>query len=163
MALDTTFHPLSFPAINIGHTKPRGLVYKQWLYKTTCPHSRTRSTGHTRSMNCNTIPQKDTMIPYMAQPCYLLNSQVLVIFFPFATIPATPHHPEFTDKYFPQYGMSSFSLLFMTQTFFNFPSPTSTLFLNHTASPIPCTPPSQTPRTKFSGRYPHLPPAIHLI
>ena len=68
-------------------------------------------------MNCNTIPQKDTTIPYMAQPRYPLNSQVLLIFFPFDTIPATPHHPELTDKYFPQYDMLPFSLLFMTQTF----------------------------------------------
>ena len=54
----------------------------------------TRSTActkphtHTWPINCNTIPQKDTIIPYMAQPCYPLNGQVFVIFFPFATTPA---------------------------------------------------------------------------
>ena len=85
-----------------------------------CPHSRTRSTActkpraHTRPINYNTIPQKDTMIPYMAQPRYPLNSQVLAILFPFATTPATP--PEFTNRYSPQYGMLSFSFHFMTNT-----------------------------------------------
>ena len=94
------------------------------------------------------------MIPYMAQSRYSLNSQVLAIFFPFATIPATPHYLVFTDKHSSQYGMLMFLLHFMTNTFSStflplspFPS-ASTLFLNHTASPIPCTPPSLTPFTK---------------
>ena len=76
------------------------------------------------------------MIPYMAQPRYPLNSQVLAIFFPFAAIPATPHYPKFLDRYSPQHSMLSFSLFFMTHTFFNFPFPTFTSFLNYTASPI---------------------------
>ena len=94
------------------------------------------------------------MIPYLAQSRHPLNSQVLAIFFPFATIPATPHYPVFTDRYSPQYGMLTFLLHFMTNTFFSTflrfspPPSASTLFLNHTASPIPCTPPSLTPLTK---------------
>ena len=32
MAFDTMFHPLSFCTKTIGHTKPRGLGYKQWIY-----------------------------------------------------------------------------------------------------------------------------------
>ena len=54
----------------------------------------------------------------MAQLRYPLNSQVLAIFFPVATIPATPHDPKFTDRYSQHYGMLSFSLLFITHTFF---------------------------------------------
>ena len=59
------------------------------------------------------------MIPYLAQSRHPLNSQVLAIFFPFATIPATPHYPVFTDRYSPQYGMLMFLLHFMTNTFFS--------------------------------------------
>ena len=79
---------------------------RQWIYWTTCPYSCTRSTSctkpraHTRPINSITIPLKDTMITYMAQPHYFLNSQVLTIFFLFPTTPATPHYPEFTDRYF---------------------------------------------------------------
>ena len=58
------------------------------------------------------------MIPYMAQSRQPLNSQVLAIIFPFATIPATPHYPVFTDRYSPQYGMLAFLLHFMANTFF---------------------------------------------
>ena len=99
MAFDTMFRPLSFCATNIGHTKPGGLGYKQWMYETTCPHSRDRSSAYAkpranpRPINCNVIPQKDTVMPYIAQPRYPLNSQVLAIFFPSATITTTPHHP----------------------------------------------------------------------
>ena len=135
------------------------------------PHSRPRSTectkprAHTQPITYNTIPQKDNMIPYMAQSRYPLNSQVLAIFFPFATIPATPHYPVFTDRYSPQYGMLTFLLHFMTNTFFSTflrfspPPSASTLFLNHTASPILCTPPSLTPLTKkiFSAPTPIFP------
>ena len=140
------------------------------------PHSRPRSTActkpraHTQPITYNTIPQKDNMIPYLAQSRHPLNSQVLAIFFPFATIPATPHYPVFTDRYSPQYGMLTFLLHFMTNTFFlkflalSSPPSASTLFLNHTVSPIPCTPPSLTPFTEnnFIDPTPS-PPAIHLI
>ena len=124
------------------------------------PHSRPRSTectkprAHTQPITYNTIPQKDNMIAYMAQSRYPLNSQVLAIFFPFATIPETPHYLVLTDRHSPQYGMLTFLLHFMTNTFFwtfltlSPPPSTSTLFLNHTTSPIPCTPPSLTPLTK---------------
>ena len=89
------------------------------------------------------------MTPYMAQPRYPLNSQVLAIFFLSATTPTTPHYPEFTDRYSTQYGRLSFSLHFMIHTPFYFPSPTSTSFLNPNAAPDPCTPPSLTPLTDF--------------
>ena len=64
------------------------------------------------------------MISYMSQTCYSLNSQVLAIFFPFATISATSHYPEFTDRYSPQYDRLSFSLYFITIPFFR-------LFFSH--------------------------------
>ena len=135
------------------------------------PYSRPSSTActkpraHTQPITYNTIPQKDNMIPYMAQSRYPLNSQVLAIFFPFATIPATPHYLVLTDRHSPQYGMLTFLLHFMTKTFFwtflalSPPLSTSTLFLNHTASPIPCMPPSLTPLTKnnFSDLTPIFP------
>ena len=63
------------------------------------------------------------MILYVAQPRYPLFRQVLMIFFPFATIPAMPHCPEFTDRYSSQYDRLLFSLHFMTQTFFQLSSP----------------------------------------
>lgn len=80
-----------------GYTKPRACI---------------------QPINCNTIPQKDTAIPYMAQPRYLLYSHVLGVFFPFGTIPVTPHFPAFSDRYSPRYGRLSFSLYFITPTFF---------------------------------------------
>ena len=149
------FQPLSFCATNIRHTKPHDLGYKQSIYQTMCPHSCTRSTActkpcaHSRPINCNIIPQKNTMIPYMAQPRYHFNSQVLAIFIP-STIPTMPHYPESTDRYFPQYSRLSFSLYFMTRNLFlDFPCPTSASFLNHTTGPILWIPPSLTPLTEF--------------
>ena len=79
----------------------------------TCPHSQSRSTeytkprSHTQPINCNIIPQKDIMIPYMDQTRHPLKSQVLAKFFPSATIPVTLHYSEFADKYSPQYGRLS--------------------------------------------------------
>ena len=121
-----------------------------------CPSSTacTKPRAHTQPITCNAIPQKDNMIPYMAQSRYPLNSQVLAIFFPFATIPATPRYLLLTDRHSPQYGMFMLLLHFMTNTFFwtfvtlSRPLSTSTLFPNHTASPILYTPPSLTPLTK---------------
>ena len=43
------------------------------------------------------IPQKDTMIPYMAQKRHLLNSQVLAIFNASGTIPAMLHYSRFEN------------------------------------------------------------------
>ena len=136
----------------------------------TCSHSRTRGTActkprvHTRPINCNTISQKNIMMPYMAQQRYPLNIQFLAIFFPLATIPATRHYPEFTDRYSPQYGKLSFSLYFMTHTFFRLS------FLHFHldsqsrdwSSPV-YAPPPWPHWQKFSGPNPQLPPAIHLI
>ena len=117
--------------------------------------SYTKPRTHTQPITCNTIPQKDTTIPYMAQSRYHLNSQVLASFFPFATIPATPHPQAFTDRYSPQYGLLAFLLHFMTNTFFltflplSHPPFGSTSFLNHTAGSVPCTPPSSDPTPIF--------------
>ena len=129
MAFETMFHPFSFRATN-RYTKPRGSGYKQWIYYVTCLHSRARSTActklhaKTQPITCNTIPQKDTIIPYIAQSRYPLKSHVLTIFFAFATIPATPYYPVFTDRYSPQYGMLTILLHFITNTFFfNIPPP----------------------------------------
>ena len=134
-----------------------------------CLHSFARRTGctkprpHTQPITYNTIPQKDNMIPYLAQSRHPLNSQVLAIFFPFATIPATPHYPVFTDRYSPQYGMLTFLLHFMTNTFFSTflplsPPPSAfTSLLNHTAGPILCMLPSLTPYTNFSDPTPIFP------
>ena len=88
------------------------------------------------------------MTPYMAQPCYPLNSQVLAILFLSATIPATPHYPEITDRYSPQYRRLSFSLHFMIHiaflsSFLHF----QILSQSPKASPDPCTPPFLTPLT----------------
>ena len=58
---------------------------------------------NTLTIDCN-IPQKETLIPFAAQKSHPLITPVLAIFFPLATIPATLHYSEFTDKYFPQYG-----------------------------------------------------------
>ena len=106
------------------------------------------------------------MILYMAPSRYPLNRQVLAIFFPHAAILATillqlffpyaitPHYLVFTDRHSQQYGMLTFLLHFMTNTFFSTflplssPPSASTLFLNHKASLVPCTPPSLTPLTK---------------
>ena len=41
----------------------------------------------------------------------------------FATIPATPHYPEFTDRYSPQNDRLLFPLQFMTNGFFQLSSP----------------------------------------
>ena len=98
------------------------------------------------------------MIPCMALPCYPLNRQVLAIFFSFATIPATPHYPEFTDKYSPQHGRLSLYCISWLTLFFDFHFPTSTSFLNRTAGAILFTLPSLTrpppPWQSFSGPTP---------
>ena len=87
------------------------------------------------------------MIPYLAEPLYPLNSQVLAIFFLSATTLAVPNYPEFTERYSPQYGRLSFSLNFMIHTPFQFFSPTFTSFLNPKAAPDPYT--LITPLTDF--------------
>ena len=147
MAFNTISHSLSLRATNIRQTKPRGLGYKRWMYSATCPHSCASNTAftkplaHTQPITYNTIPQKGNMIPYTALSNHPLNSQVLPIFFPFATIPPTSHYPVFTDRYSPQYSMLTFLLHVMTNTFlstflpFSPPPSASTLFLNHTAGP----------------------------
>ena len=50
--------------------------------------------AHTQPINCNFVPQKDTMIPYMAETHHPLDNQVLAIFPPSATIPSTTHYSK---------------------------------------------------------------------
>ena len=93
--------------------------------RTTWQHCRARNTKCTKPrapaqpINCNIIQHKDTMIPYMNQTRHPLNNQVLTIFFPFATIPGTPHYSEFSDKYYTQCDRWSFSLYFITNILFS--------------------------------------------
>ena len=103
-------------------------------------------------VSCQVIPQKDTVTPYIALPRYPLNSQVLAVFFPSATITTTPHHPALLiDILSPQHGRLSFSLYLMTNTLvFDLPLTTFTSFLKHPAGPIPLTPASLTQLTKSS-------------
>ena len=104
--LKPTYTPL--PSVHgCRHHVPPILIpcYKNRVSKTTwfepqtvdvptCPHSRVKRTeftkphGHTQPINCNFIPQKDTMVHYMAQTRHLLNRQVLAIFPPSSTTPA---------------------------------------------------------------------------
>ena len=134
-------------ATSSGYTKPRAIFSPQQhsMHQTTCPHSTNHLQRH------STKGQHDTLYGSIALP---FKYSVFVIFFPFATIPATPHYLGLTDRHSLQYGMFTFLLHFMTNTFFwtfltlSPPPSTSTLFLNHTASPIPCTAPSLTPLTK---------------
>ena len=64
------------------------------------------------------------MIAFIAQPQYPLNSHVLAIFIPSATISTMPRYPELTERYSPQYDRLTFSLHFMTNTpFLNFLPP----------------------------------------
>ena len=129
----------------------------------------TRSTActephaHTWPINCNTIPQKDTMIPYIGSTMLHFKWPCFCDILPFCNY-TSKHYSEFTGRYSPQHGMLLFSFHFMTNTFLQLSSPpTSTSFLNHMASPILCTPPSLTPLTKFQWLHPHPPSAIHLI
>ena len=145
-------------AINSGYTKPRAtfLPQEHSMYQTTCLHSTNHLQHH------STKGQHDTLYGSIALP---FKYGVFAIFFLFATIPATPHYLGLTDRHSLQYGMFTFLLHFMTNTFFwtfltlSPPPSTSTLFLNHTASPIPCTAPSLTPLTKnnFSDPTPIFP------
>ena len=102
----------------------------------------TKPRANPQPISCQVIPQKDTVIPYIAQPRYPLNSQVLAVFFPSASITTTPHHPALLiDILSPQHGRLSFSLYFMTNTLaFDLPLTTFTSFLKHPAGPIPLTP-----------------------
>ena len=57
----------------------------------------TKSNAHTQPINWNLIPQKDTMILYIAQTRHLLNNQILSMFPPFTTMPTTPHYSGFAN------------------------------------------------------------------
>ena len=149
-------------------TNVLSIFTKWWKATHSCARSTafTKPRAYTQPITCNTIPQKDNMIPCMAQSCHSLNSQVFAIFFPFATIPATAHYPVFTDRYSPQYGMLMFLLHFMTNTFFwhYFPFPLPPLpplcSESHSRSK-PCTLPSLSFWQNFFWSHPHLPSAIH--
>ena len=96
-----------------------------------CLHFRARSTdctkspAHAQPIYCYVIPQKDSMIPYMAQTRHALNNQVLAIFFPSATIPAMQHYSKCIES---------------TDNILHFrpPSPTSSPSRNYTAESIRC-------------------------
>ena len=96
-------HPLFFYITKVRYPKPCGFCQKQRTYKTTCLHSHAKRTectkphDHNQPINWNLIPRKDAMIPQKAQIHHLLNSQVLAIFPPSATIPATLHYPGFEN------------------------------------------------------------------
>ena len=110
-------------------------------------------------INPNIIPQKDIIIPYMTQTCYLLNSQIFVKFFFFVTMPETLHYTEFITKYCPKYVRLIFSLYFMTKILFwtsllPLPTPFSLI------QPIPsATQPLSLPTSSllFSSHSLHLP------
>lgn len=74
--------------------------------------------NHTQPINCHMIPEKDTMVSYMVQTRRHLNNQVLAVFFPSSTKPATLHCSKSIDKYSPQYGSWLFSWYFMTNIIF---------------------------------------------
>ena len=88
---------------------PNHVVWEHSMYQTTYTHSTNHLQHH------STKGHHDTLYGSITLP---FNSQVLAIFFPFATIPATPHYPVSTDRYFLQYGMLTFLLHSMTNTFF---------------------------------------------
>ena len=110
-------HPLFFYITKVRYPKPCGFCQKQRTYKTTCLHSHAKRTectkphDHNQPINWNLIPQKDAMIPQKAQIHHLLNSQVLAIFPPSATIPATLHYSAFfykmvCDRFFTSFYIS---------------------------------------------------------
>ena len=124
------------------------------MYQTMCPHPTNHLQHH------STKGQHDNLYGSITPP---FNSQVPAIFFPFATTPAAPHYPVFTDRHSSQYDMLTFLLHVMTNTFFSTflplsPPPSAfTSLLNHTAGPIPCMLPSLTPHTNFSNPTPIFP------
>ena len=67
-----------------------------------------------------------------------------LIFFLSATIPATPHSPEFTDRYFAQYVRLSFSLHFMIHTAFLFSFPCFHILFQGLSRPTHATIPDPT-------------------
>ena len=74
--------------------------------------------NHTQPINCHMIPEKDTLVFYMAQTRHHLNNQVLAVFFPSSTKPATVHYSKSIDKYSPQYRSWLLSWYFMTNIIF---------------------------------------------
>ena len=124
------------------------------MYQTMCPHPTNHLQHH------STKGQHDNLYGSITPP---FNSQVPAIFFPFATTPAAPHYPVFTDRHSPQYGMLTFLLHVMTNTLFSTflplspPPSASTLLPNHTAGPISCTLPSLNAHTNLSDHTPIFP------
>ena len=57
--------------VDVLNHVPAFSCQKHWLYQTMYP----------QPINCNSIPQKDTMIPYMGQAHHPLSNQILAIFF----------------------------------------------------------------------------------
>ena len=74
-------------ATNSGCTKPRARIL---------PARALHALNHVPTFDqliITSFHKKDTVISYIAQPRYPLNSQVLAIFFPSATTTTTLHHP----------------------------------------------------------------------
>ena len=86
---------------------------------------------------------------------------------PFATIPATPHYPEFTDRYAPQNDRLLFPLQFMTNGFFQLSSPHFYLVSQSydQSNLVYSTTPDRTDKVLVPNcsPKPHLSSAIHLI
>lgn len=134
-------------ATNNGHIKPHAHILPPGAPGCTKPHALTQL------VICNIIPQKDTMITYVAQRSYLLNNQVPTVIFSSATIlAATLHYSEFTNKYSRQYGRWSFSTNNLFSTFFS-PLPPCL----QTTQPIQSAtqPPSQSATPPFSRYSPY--------
>ena len=79
-----------------------------------CLHSCTKSNECAKSCtHTKVIPQKNTLVPSMAQTCHPLNKQAFTIFFPSVTILAMLQYSEVTHKYSPHlYFMAN--ILFLT-------------------------------------------------
>lgn len=148
MVFNSMFHPLPF------HTTNHGVRDTNWIQLSVPKHVPTFNL-----INSNIIPQKDIIIPYMTQTCYLLNSQIFVKFFFFVTMPETLHYTEFITKYCPKYVRLIFSLYFMTKILFStslLPLPTPFSLIQ----PIPsATQPLSLPTSSrlFSSHSLHLP------
>ena len=162
MTFNTIYHPLSFHAKNIRKNQtmwfelqtvdilnhvPTFSHQEHSIYQTTCPHSTNHLQHHSTKGQHDTLYGSIGLTFKQPTSCDIL---------PFRNYTATSYYPVFTDRHSLLYGMLTFLLHFMTNTFFSTflplspPPSASTLFLNHTVSPIQCTPPSLNPLTKKS-------------
>ena len=110
IVFDSMFHPPYCYTTTIRHARPHGMATNS-AYTKPCIYllepaalSIPKICNHTQPINCYMIPEKDTMVSYMVQKRRHLNNQVLAVFFPSSTKPATLHCSKSIDKYSPQYG-----------------------------------------------------------